>query len=366
MNQAKLLESITDMQLGNITPNEWLQEFTEIVGCTAIGTIAWVSDDPDKYFQRSSEKFKNFPLNWLVFAEQIIQRSGPEKLDYLDEMAKALGIHDPFPDSPLHNRNLLIAVLDKDNIRTLIFLQNDNNSTGWSSKDRKSLSIILPGLRKAHELHKMGVLNRNHLDIASKILDGAPRGIVALSPKGHIFKANKLALELFATSGDFRNIDGKLHFTDRHLTEQFNEKLAAISAANLEHLHDFVWNRSFSSPESQQLLQFVLRAYPLDEWNLESNPYDRFVGLFIHTPENYIRPSAEDLKDFYGLTGAQSRLVVSLLDGNNITDAAKQQHITLNTARSHLRSIYATMGVKTQADLMRVLSVTLVNYEPKN
>jgi DNA-binding CsgD family transcriptional regulator len=365
MNQAKLLELIADMQLGNILPDEWLEEITKLFDCIAAGTIVWVGDDTDNNFTHSSENFESFPLNWLHVAEQIVRRSSSAKLDYLDEMAKALNMDDPFPDSPLHDHNLLIILLDNSPTRSLLILQRSDTATGWSGEDRKSISEILPGLRKANDLHKSVILAGNRLDIASKILDGAPRGTVALTPKGHILKANKLALELFNDKDCFDEIDGKLHITNNQIHILFEEKLALVSATKLKYLQDFVWNRSFFTPTNHRKLQIVLRAYPLDNWHLESNRFDRFVALFIHTPEKYIQPSAKDLQEFYGLTGAQAQLVLCLLEGESITEAANKQNIKLNTARSHMQNIYSTMGVEGQADLMRLLSATLVNYEVK-
>jgi DNA-binding CsgD family transcriptional regulator len=365
LKQEQLIESIADMQLGNITIDDWLQKLTEIVDCTAAGTIVWLGSNPHQNIAHFSESFQDFPLNWLPVAEQIIRRSDSNKSDYLDEMAKALNIEDSFPDSPLKVSSQLIIILDEGPTRQLLILQHENNHAGWSSNDRDELSVILPGMRKANELHKSVNLTDNRLDIANKVLDSAPRGIVALSPKGHVLRANTLAADLFANKDSFTEVDNKLHIMNRQVQAQFEEKLALIAACKLNDLGGFVWNRGFTTPENHQKLQIVLRAYPLENSHLESNSFDRFVVLFIHIPADCTRPSADDLKDFFGLTGAQARLVVSLLDGNSITDAAKQNNIKLNTARSHMQSIYTTMGVDGHADLMHLLSMTLVNYEPK-
>jgi DNA-binding CsgD family transcriptional regulator len=362
IDQAKLLESIADMQLGDQTPDEWLEQFTDIVGCSAAGTIVWTGDDPKNNLMRCSENFNDFPLNWIPVAEDIITRSTSKNYDFLDDMAEALDIEDPYPSSPLHDRNLLMVFLDKGTTRSLMVLQR-NDAVGWSSEERKSLSEILPGLRKANELHKLLCLTNNRLDIASKVLDGAPRGIAALTPDGHIIKANMLGLELLANKDCFTEVDGKLTILNKEVQTGFLETLALIRDTKPEYLQGLVWNRSFIT-KKKQMLQIIVRAYPLDSPNLESNDYDRFVALFIHTPERYIRPSAKGLQEFYGLTAAQARLVSGLLEGQSIKDAAVAQNIQINTARSHMQSIYAIMGVSGQADLMRLLGATLVNYEP--
>jgi DNA-binding CsgD family transcriptional regulator len=364
IKNAKLLGITADMQLGNISPEVWLHELSGLMGCTGAGTLVWREDDPENNAGRSSEKFKPLPFNWLIFAEEIVRRSRANKSDYLDEIAKDINIDDPFPHSPLHNPNQLIILMDDGPTRSLLILQHDDSHAGWSSKDREDLSAVLPNLRKANELHKFVRKLSNRLNMAGAVLAGAPRAIAVMSPSAHVHKANDLAQKLFNDEDCFTEVDGKLQISNRQIQPQFEKKLAAIRALSSENVSGFIWNRSFTSPKNKRQLQIVLRAFPLDNWVLESTPYDRFVAIFIHTPESYLQASAKDIREFYGLTTAQSRLVANLLKGNSITTAAKQANIKLNTARSHMQSIYTTMGVEGQADLMRLLAATMVNYVP--
>jgi DNA-binding CsgD family transcriptional regulator len=364
LNHEKLLELVADLQLGKLSTDEWLQKLTGIVNCTAAGTAVWPGNNPSHNAIRSSEKFKPLPRNWLAFVEKTIQRSDSKNYDYLDDVVNDLRIEDPFPDSPLQDPRTLIIYLDKSSTRSLMILQRNDSAAAWSSKDRENISSILPGLRKANDLHKLLCLTNNRLDMASKVLDGAPRGIAVLTPDGHVLKANMLGLEVLADNDCFTEVDGKLNIMNKEVQAEFKKQLGLIKDIKLEYLQNFVWNRSFTAPANNRKLQIVVRAYPLDNPYLESNSYDRFVGLFIHTPERYIRPSAKGLQEFYGLTAAQARLVASLLKGNSIKEAADAQKIQLNTARSHMQSIYAIMGVNGQADLMRLIGATLINYEP--
>jgi DNA-binding CsgD family transcriptional regulator len=45
--------------------------------------------------------------------------------------------------------------------------------------------------------------------------------------------------------------------------------------------------------------------------------------------------------------------------------AAAKLHISINTIRSHMRAVYAKLGVSGQSDLLRVLTRTLVEYIKK-
>jgi DNA-binding CsgD family transcriptional regulator len=109
----------------------------------------------------------------------------------------------------------------------------------------------------------------------------------------------------------------------------------------------------------------MLRAHKLKGWRIESSIYDRFAVLYIACIDSAVSPSAEQLRDYYDLSNAQARVVLALLEGNDVMTAAAKLHISINTIRSHVRAIYAKLGVSSQSDLLRVLTRTLVEFIKK-
>jgi len=78
------------------------------------------------------------------------------------------------------------------------------------------------------------------------------------------------------------------------------------------------------------------------------------------------RPSISELREFYGLSKGQGRVIACMLRGTNIDDTAKELHISINTIRSHLRAVYDKLGVNNKSELFRLLSMTLVNYQQQH
>lgn len=64
--------------------------------------------------------------------------------------------------------------------------------------------------------------------------------------------------------------------------------------------------------------------------------------------------SAEFLARCHGITQAERRLLETLVDGTTVADAARTLKISLNTAKSHLKSLFAKTGTNRQAELMRL------------
>jgi DNA-binding CsgD family transcriptional regulator len=83
------------------------------------------------------------------------------------------------------------------------------------------------------------------------------------------------------------------------------------------------------------------------------------VALFIaETPD--IAASVRACRAFYHLTAAEEQFAVTFLGLLNLNDVAVHLHISRNTARTHLHTLFSKTGTHRQADLVRVLLLCTV------
>lgn len=76
------------------------------------------------------------------------------------------------------------------------------------------------------------------------------------------------------------------------------------------------------------------------------------VLVLFRDPESDTAPPPIALKQAYDLSDAESRLVALLVGGNSLTQAARVAGISLNTAKTQLRSVFARTGFSRQTDLV--------------
>lgn len=57
----------------------------------------------------------------------------------------------------------------------------------------------------------------------------------------------------------------------------------------------------------------------------------------------------------YGLTQAETTVALLVLDGAGVEDLARCRNTSINTARTHLKRVREKLGVRSQAELVRVL-----------
>ena len=105
-------------------------------------------------------------------------------------------------------------------------------------------------------------------------------------------------------------------------------------------------------------LGVVVRSVPHAEWS-EGNRRPA-VALLIRDPERRNEVSRETVRRLFDLTPAEASLALALADGLTLDEAAERLKIRKNTARAHLRAIFAKIGVTRQPPLVRLLLSSVI------
>jgi DNA-binding CsgD family transcriptional regulator len=79
------------------------------------------------------------------------------------------------------------------------------------------------------------------------------------------------------------------------------------------------------------------------------------LALFLPDPARAHAPGSDLLRDRFQLTPAEAALAAQLAQGAALADAARLLGIAYNTARSHLRAIFAKTGTHRQVELVTLL-----------
>ena len=87
-----------------------------------------------------------------------------------------------------------------------------------------------------------------------------------------------------------------------------------------------------------------------------SQPAEPAAALLISDEGANERHSPNLLRELYGLTTSESRLAAELLKGNSMEEAAAALEISVLTARSHLKKIFAKTGTNRQSQLLWLLA----------
>jgi DNA-binding CsgD family transcriptional regulator/PAS domain-containing protein len=80
------------------------------------------------------------------------------------------------------------------------------------------------------------------------------------------------------------------------------------------------------------------------------------VAVFLSDPERNLAVPAEVLRTLFGLTRAEARLAISLLDGHSLSESAELNSVSRETVKSQIASVFLKTGARGQTDLVRLLA----------
>jgi len=100
---------------------------------------------------------------------------------------------------------------------------------------------------------------------------------------------------------------------------------------------------------------FAVMIGPLRPHTGDPTAADAVVVLYVADLEHGVLRRREALRELYGLTEAETQLVELLCQGSSLDEAAVARGVTMNTARSQLKQVFAKTHTSRQSELVRLV-----------
>lgn len=215
------------------------------------------------------------------------------------------------------------------------------------------IDLMIPHVQRALQLRRSFVNLRVQSASLESALNLVTAGIVFLDHEANVVLMNRSAEDLSRGNGlSFSN--GRLFARFQTETSRLESLIrSAIAAAS---------GKLALSGGSMLVSRTGLRPLSLIVAPLAALPNEIALRaaavIFIYDPEKQVSLPMDILKRDYGLTLAESRLALFLVEGHSVREAADMIGVTFHTARSQLKSIFAKTGVRRQGELIRLLLAT--------
>lgn len=219
--------------------------------------------------------------------------------------------------------------------------------------DQDKLNVLLPHLTRAMRIaDAMGALAGTAAGLAERLaeLDCAAFLVAA---GGSVRLMNRQAEALLARGAGVAVRQGKLSAANSPLDAQTDARLARL-------IHDAARvGAGQSLRPGGGVLRLAgdgpaleLRVDPLRHRDAPRHPAAPLVMVTVCEATPASTSAADRMARHHGLSKSEHLLLRGLLDGLALKEYAEQRHITYETARSHLYSVFAKTGCKRQAELV--------------
>lgn len=263
----------------------------------------------------------------------------------------AVAPDDSGPEAGFHH---LCGVVARDGSEAfLISLQRPAAERPFDDGDRSGLFDLLPHLKRCVTLHDRVVRHRLEHDSLAGMVDHIPVAFLLLGRSGCVHFLNRCAKAmvergdgLYLTAGGFIAA----------ATVRDTASLRKVVADAAERRECGGEGAHFALPRGADQLPLVCALFPMSRNLLDHRTRDEpAVALVIKDPQVESVHGLADFARAYGLTRAEARLIGLLGEGYGLFEAAGRLDISRNTARTHMRNIYAKVGVNRQTELVRLM-----------
>ncbi|MEZ5504393.1 MAG: helix-turn-helix transcriptional regulator [Halioglobus sp.] len=222
----------------------------------------------------------------------------------------------------------------------------------FGEAEKALLQTLLPHLERAIRLHTR--INRTERERA--VYAGAVEQLlvatIILDEEGRVLSTNTTAAALLAAPNGIVLEGQHLRLADRSADRELRALLAAVTQARRETLPQAARAMQVPRPGAPDLGLVVRAVSPAGGAQGRGIPS---IAIFVRDPQQAAEPPQQVISRLYGLTPTEVNLAMLLANGRTLDETAAQLSISRNTARAHLRAVFAKTGVTRQAGLVRLI-----------
>lgn len=231
-----------------------------------------------------------------------------------------------------------------------ISCQRPRSQPAFSRREGEVLRVLLPHIQRAFAMHRQFALLQARIGAFESALDAFDHAVFGLAANSRVVASNRAAEQLARAGGALRIVHGRL----RAASAQHDLKLQSLIAAVLGSQPG---PRPFSAAMLvPQLAAPALRLtlLPAGDTPLPA-PRTAAVLVLVSDPARKPRSRASILQALYGLTPTENRVAELLAQGLDVRAVAARLGLAHETARFHVKRIFARTGVRRQAELLRLI-----------
>ncbi|MGE0630198.1 MAG: helix-turn-helix transcriptional regulator [Hyphomicrobiaceae bacterium] len=180
-----------------------------------------------------------------------------------------------------------------------------------------------------------------------------PFGVIGLRRDGAVLFMNEAAEGVVACADGLTIVDGRLHAAIAASDSPLQDAIARLIPSVADQLPGHSHVLTVARPSGQA--PFVLRLLPCGRYTSFVAVELPAVLVLIANPSQQAVPAEATLRSL-NFTPAEIRLVQQIARGRTLAQAANDLGMSHNTGRAHLRSVFAKAKVRSQIELVRVLS----------
>jgi len=289
------------------------------------------------------DPFVNLPPGQVMTSEELIPLEMLRRGDFYTMILKPLGIG-----------HIIAADLKQaEQLNVQLRASRKDGKCAFGAKDKALTQALLPHLEIAINLHMHMTHAEVEMAVYADAVDHLAMGCIILDEDGRVLRTNGAADHLLQKQRHLRITEGRLQVATRAENIAFRGAIEEVLTAHRESRQGFL--RTFHIHRPGVWLPLGLLLRPLPRGATTESRESPAIALFISDPHAVRQSSTEVIQELFGFTPAEAQLSLLLAGGRNLDEAALELGVTRNTAKSHLRAVFAKAGISRQSQLVQLM-----------
>jgi len=232
----------------------------------------------------------------------------------------------------------------------------------FSLLEKSLCARLLPHLSEAIGHYARAAVSKVERSVQSLALDQLSVGAIILDESDRVLCVNDVARLMLEGSRHIRIVDERIRVSGgvrNEASPRFAQAMQRVRQAWLDGEHGEIGVLRLETDEPQHWLQILIRPFALPQYHY--NELDVGLALFVGDGVRRHQLSRHVVSQLFGFSRAESLLVLKLCLGLTVVECAEQLGISINTARSQLRSVYEKAGVQRLSELTSLVLHSTAN-----
>lgn len=293
-------------------------------------------------------KFSRVRAGKAVSTENLIPAVERRHSVFFNEFMRPVGLQDA----------LGARLLDISGGFSALAVHRSPKQPAFSRSDGAAFERVVPHATRAFQLHRTFALLGSKVALLATMVDRLTVGLIAMDREGKPIHANHMALALIGRKDGLRqDPDGQLRANNRAADSRLVVLQRAVRRGGSGGIA--------RAPREHSAQAYAVLVAPLPAGaGLSGAIGEGRSGtlVLIHDPDLLTPTPMQVLAPMYGLTPRGAELAAALAAGDDLKDYAERAGISLHTVRFHLKGLFAVLGVRSQAQLVRLAVRALAEF----
>lgn len=214
------------------------------------------------------------------------------------------------------------------------------------------LGDLVSHVGRAIQLHRHLVGRRIQGGATNRMLDTVPLGVILANAGSRVLHTNRMADDILAQNDGLTTDRTGLCTSVPKETARLRKVIGQVAAAGDQPNRTPVGVIRVERPSMARA--WLLVVVPVDTTKQDEGAA-QMAAVFVSDGDRAPEIPPEVLERLFGVTPAESRLLVALVDGFSLDEAAEQFKVSKNTLRNQLNQIFRKTETSKQSELVRMV-----------